>query len=220
MSFATMRLRVSPLAIARSLPLLAALALLGEGTGCTAYRLRPPPGYAVVDDDPKWAESTHLKGAEGVGVRVQAFTNVRGGTLAYWADDLVRKLSARGYVLLAQAPATSKNGRPGVRFDFTQPPVATGADAAALGDAGREHFYTVVLFATDEHRVVLQVAGLAEQRDRALAQLPQMLERLDVRGCHKARRDSVCRSPLPGDLAAVAAEARAAAGTTPSDPLP
>ena len=78
--------------------------------GCNAYRMKTPSGFAEVD---KSEDGAHYKGANNVGLRVARFDNVKGGSLAFWSEDLVRKLGARGYTLAKQSPAKSANGLTG-----------------------------------------------------------------------------------------------------------
>lgn len=165
--------------------LLPALAMLGS-VGCAAYTLDPPAGFAEVyrEDD-----GAHMKANNDVGLRVHVFDNFRGGTLAFWSQDLVEKLGSRGYTLVGQTPATSKNGVEGTRFDFDYTPV---------GRAEAPRFYSVVLFVTDEHRVVMGVAGRDEYESRYSAELDAIVADLKVRGCKVASK--ICKGPQPDRL--------------------
>ena len=147
-------------------------------TACATHKLEPPLGFAQVDAD---RDSTTMIAADHVGLNVRVFENVEGGTLGFWSEDLVSKLGARGYGLTHQAAVTSKNGVAGTRFDF---------DYAAPD--GTEKFYSAVLFTSNEHRVVIQLAGNAELGSRYRAQLDSIASATTVRGC-KLRR-SLCKS--------------------------
>src|SRR5690606_40429774 len=115
----------------------AGLARLGTAAvllaGCNAYRLEPPPGFAQVDRDDS---GVRMKGPDEVGLNLRVYDNVRGGTLAYWSEDLVRKLAKRGYRLEAQAAVVSDNGVAGTRFDF----------AYQARDTKDPKFFTALLF--------------------------------------------------------------------------
>lgn len=172
---------------ARTLLLSALTALTAlTAAGCNAYRLDPPAGFAEVykEDD-----GAHMKANNDVGLRVHVFENFRGGTLAFWSQDLVEKLGARGYALTGQTPTKSKNGVVGTRFDFDYTPV--GKDEVA-------RFYSVVLFVTDEHRVVLGVAGRDEHEGRYSAEIDAIVADLKVRGCKVASK--ICKGPQPDKL--------------------
>lgn len=165
----------------------AGLALLSvSASACaSAFELAAPPagmvevpGFDYDDDDMRF------KAADRVGVRVVAFDNYDGGTLTFWAGDLVEKLQARGYVLLAQQPVASANGVAGTRFDFSYD---AGTNAAT-------YFYTAVLFISDEHRVVAQVAGRKEYRSAHEATIAQLIAELDV---HCPVGGKHCRGPQP-----------------------
>ncbi|MCA9655410.1 MAG: hypothetical protein H6712_26115 [Myxococcales bacterium] len=163
-------------------PVLVALGL----AGCNAYRLDPPAGFAEVykEDD-----GAHMKANNDVGLRVHVFDNFRGGTLAFWSQDLVDKLGTRGYTLVGQTPTASKNGVAGTRFDFDYTPV---------GKSESPRFYTVVLFVTDEHRVVLGLAGREEHESRYSSEIDAIVGDLKVRGCKVASK--VCKGPQPDKL--------------------
>jgi len=163
-----------------------AAGLLGA-TGCNAYRLEPPKGFAEVDAD---RTGSRMKSGDDVGLNLRVFDNVEGGTLEFWSEDLVRKLGKRGYVLVAQSQARSKNRVTGTRFDFTY---------VVPGTESETKFYSVVLYVTDAHVFALQLAGDDELRARHLAQLDGIAKDVKVRGC-RAWTD-VCRGPQPGKLA-------------------
>lgn len=157
---------------------------LGLGA-CKPFELDPPPGFAEVQD---YERDTRMKASDNVGIRVRSFGNVRGGTLAYWAEDLVTKYGRRGYHLESQAPVTSKNGKTGTRFDFSY---------TSPGDDVRK-FDSVVLFATDDNIIVLEIAGDMEHASRHRAKLAEIVGDLKVRGCKLGGK--ICGSPQPGAL--------------------
>lgn len=169
--------------IIRTLALLA----LAATAGCASYKLDPPTGFVEVERNDY---STRLKAAENVGLSVRVFDNHKGGTLAFWSEDLVHKLGARGYRLETHSPARSANGVAGTRLDFSY---------ATPGDDPQAKFYSAVLFVTDGHRVVMQLAGDDDQRERHLAQLDAIAGELKVRGCKPA--SDVCKGPQPRQLA-------------------
>ncbi|MGB1013750.1 MAG: hypothetical protein ACPG4T_06430, partial [Nannocystaceae bacterium] len=131
--------------ISQVMGLVATFGLLNLGA-CTPFQLKPPPGFVEVEDHYR---HTRMKAHDQVGLSVRTFNNVRGGTQAYWAEDLVNKLGARGYTLQGQWAVKSKNGRSGTRFDFSYTPP----------DTNEQKFFIAVLFVTDEYRTVLQLAG-------------------------------------------------------------
>jgi hypothetical protein len=160
-------------------------------SGCAAYKLDPPPGFALVSDGDY---ETRMKAQDNVGLSVRRFENVKGGTLGYWASDLVNKLGKRGYVLTGQSPVESKNGKDGTRFDFDY--TLPGTDKAK--------FYTVSLFVTDKYKVVVQVAGDKQFAGTYRGQLGQILGELRVRGCKAGSK--ICGGPQPGKLQTPAPE--------------
>ena len=155
-------------------------------TGCNAYRLETPAGFAQVD---KGDYGAHYKGSENVGLRIARFDNVKGGTLAFWSEDLVRKLGSRGYTLKSQRPAKSDNGLPGTRFDFTYLPPGTETE---------HRTYSVVLFVSDKHLIVVQLAGRPDAAERYGKQLDEITADMRVRGC-RAWTD-ICDSAQPALL--------------------
>lgn len=163
-----------------------ALALLGLAAGCKAYKLEPPAGFAEAYS---YDESTHLKANNNVGLKIQRFPNVKGGTLAFWSRDMVEKLGKRGYTLVSQSPAETKNGVVGTRFDFTYTPV---------GEAEPPRFYTAVLFVSDKHKVVVQLAGLETYKPQYSSEVDNILGELKVRGCKVATK--ACKGPQPEKL--------------------
>lgn len=159
-------------------------------TACAPFKLKQtPPGYAQVTS---YSGMSHYKAGDDVGAKVHSYQNVKGGTLAYWSEDLVDKLSMRGYTLVGQSSLKSKNGVDGMRFDF---------DYVPPGDESVLKFYTVVLFATDANRVVIELAGNMQARDRHSTEAEMIASSLVVRGCNKLK-NSVCGTPPPGDLVA------------------
>lgn len=159
------------------------LGLLGS-VGCNAYRLKPPAGFAEVG---KNASGSRMIAGDHVGLNVRVFHNVRGGTLAFWGEDMVNKLGTRNYVLQKQSPVTSKNGVPGTRFDF-----------ALQTPDGDEKFYSAVLFVSNEHRIVIQLAGDAEYAGRYHGRLGEIASATKIKGCKSV--DSLCKGPQPGAL--------------------
>jgi hypothetical protein len=132
-----------------SLALASLLTLSSLGSGCAAYQMDTPTGFALVSENKQMA---HYKGGDDVGLNVRVFGNVKGGTLDFWGNDLVTKLGRRGYTLDHTAAVTSRNGVAGRRLDFTYAPDQ---------HAGKQTLkaYSVVLFATEDHRVIVQLAG-------------------------------------------------------------
>lgn len=153
--------------------------------GCANYKLEPPQGFVQVS---KWSRELHLKAQDNVGLSLKVFKNVDGGSLDYWAADLVKKLGMRGYHLVAQEEARSKNGVVGTRFDFDY--TAEGSD--------QPKFYVAVLFATDEHKFVLQLAGNKALAPIYKARVDDIVGDLKVRGCKVASK--ICRGPQPPRL--------------------
>lgn len=170
--------------------------------GCASFKLREAPsGFAEVHRDGSGLAELRAKAGDKVGLRVVSFGNVRGGSLAYWSQDLVDKLGARGYTLVRHAPARSANGVVGTRFDF---------DYSPPGAEDQTFFYSVVLFATDEYRVVIQMAG---DHGRAVVHGPELdavAAAIRVRGCRA--RSRICRGAQPSDLAPPPASDSAATG--------
>jgi hypothetical protein len=166
--------------------------LAGAATGCNAYRLETPAGFAEVDSGDHGA---HYKGSANVGLRIATFDNVDGGTLAFWSEDLVRKLGARGYALVGQAPVKSDNGLPGTRFDFTYDPPGPDNEARS---------YSAVLFVSDAHIIVMQLAGTPDATSRYSGKLDEIAAETKVRGCKPWTK--ICEGPQPAALA------------TPTDP--
>ncbi len=168
------------------LPLAGALLLgLTLSTGCSKYKLEPPTDFVEVH---AYSSEVRMKAQDNVGLNLRAFKNVRGGSLSFWGSDLVDKLSDRGYRLVAQAPARSKNGVVGTRFDFDYTP------------QGKEtpKFYIAVLFVTDEYRFVLQVAGDKAREAAYTGRIDEITDDLKVRGCAVASK--ICKGPQPPQL--------------------
>lgn len=174
-------------------------ALLALAAGCNAYRLEPPAGFAQVEASDYGA---HMKANNNVGLKIRVFDNVEGGTLTFWSRDLVEKLGKRSYQLLNQTPAKTKNGVVGTRFDFAYTPV---------GEGEPPRFYTAVLFVSDEHIVVLQLAGLEAYKAQYSAEVDGILADLKVRGCKL--KTKACKGPQPERLST---PAPAQATTTPA----
>lgn len=190
-----------------AMKLLGPALLAMAAAGCNAYRLDPPDGFAQVEGGDYGA---HMKANNDVGLRVHVFSNVKGGTLAFWSLDLVEKLGARGYTLVGQSPTASKNKVAGTRFDFSYTPV---------GKDETPRFYTAVLLVSDEHRVVLGIAGRQEHRAQYSARVDAIVGDLKVRGCKVGSK--ICRGPQPDTLSTPAPEAktetRTKAETTTAD---
>lgn len=166
------------------------LAVLGLlfSSGCASFKLKDAPTGFIEVSSSSYDNQAELrmKAPDNVGLNLTTFSNFRGGTLAIWAEDLVKKLRDRNYVLERQEPVESRNGVEGTRFDFRyQPP----------GDEQDEKFYTAVLFVTDEYRVVVQLAGKAELASTHAGDLDKILRELKVRGCKVASK--VCNSGQP-----------------------
>ncbi len=176
-------------------------------TGCAAYKIEPPDGFAVVSEH-DW--ETRMKAEDNVGLSVRRFDNVKGGTLACWSADLVKKLGLRGYELKSQSPVKTRNGQVGTRFDFDY----------STYDTDIPKFYTAVLVVTDRHKVVLQVAGGREFAGTYDARVPELLGALKVHGCRVGSK--ICGGPQPPPLSTPAptppADAVAAPEATPVKP--
>jgi len=163
-------------------------------TACATHELDPPRGFAQVSASKR---ETTMMAPDHVGLNVRSWGNVEGGSLAFWGEDLVNKLGKRGYTLIGQKAVTSKNGVAGTRFDFDY----TAPDGASK-------FYSVVLFTSDDYRVVLQIAGNAELSARYLAQLDAIAADTKVRGCKLI--GSLCKSAQPPTLSTPEATVAAA----------
>jgi hypothetical protein len=153
--------------------------------GCKPYKLEPPPGFAEVSAD---EYGSRMIGGEHVGLNLKVWNNVPGGTLTFWSQDLVRKLADREYALTRQTAVESGNGVVGTRFEFDY-----------VNPDGEAKFYSVVVFATNEHLFALQMAGNAEYRDRFRAELDQAIRDARLRGC-RAWGGRPCRGPQPPTL--------------------
>ncbi|MCA9635079.1 MAG: hypothetical protein KC420_03485, partial [Myxococcales bacterium] len=154
-------------------------------SACAPFKLEPPDGFVEVH---RYSSEARMKAQDNVGLSLRVFKNVRGGTLGYWAADLVEKLGLRGYTLVSQTPARSRNGVVGTRFDFDY--TAQGSDAPK--------FYTAVLFVTDERKFVLQVAGDKAKEAAYKARIDEIVGELKVRGCKVASK--ICKGPQPPRL--------------------
>ncbi|KIG18528.1 hypothetical protein DB30_00213 [Enhygromyxa salina] len=168
------------------------LCVVGAGllaaSGCASFKLQnPPPGFIEVSADAYAGEAElRMKAPDNVGLNITTFSNRRGGTLAIWADDMITKLGARGYLLQRQEAVKSRNGVKGTRFDFSYTPA--GAD-------GEEKFYTAVLFVTDKWQVVVQLAGQAGLSAAHGEDLDRILADIKIRGCKVGSK--VCKSGQP-----------------------
>jgi hypothetical protein len=169
----------------RTISILGLCLVAATAGGCRKYKLEPPAGFAQVDAD-DW--SARMKAGDDVGLHLRVFPNVDGGTLEFWAGDLVKKLGKRGYSLTAQNAAKSKNGVAGTRFDF---------DYTAPGTT-EPKFYSATLFVSDKNVVVVQVAGDAQRRAQWAPKLDGIAQQTVVRGCKPGGK--VCGGPQPGKL--------------------
>lgn len=183
--------------------LLALLAL--AGSACASYKIDPPTGFVEVTAN-DW--ETRMKAQDNVGLRVHRFENFRGGTLGYWAADLVNKLGKRGYTLVNQAAATSKNRKQGTRFDFEYTAPMTG----------EAKFYSVVLFVTDKHKITLELAGDKEFGPAYQARIGELTGELKVRGCKTGSK--ICGGPQPPRLQSPQPDPMPGAPDTGPDPAP
>jgi hypothetical protein len=111
-----------------------------------------PDGFVEVDASDY---NARYKALDNVGMRVHAFDNHKGGTLEYWSEDLTNKLAERGYTKTGEGKTKSGNGVDGqvLHFDYS-PPGQKDAEGNEL-----QKFYSVVLFVTEDYRVVLETAG-------------------------------------------------------------
>ncbi|MBK8263336.1 MAG: hypothetical protein IPK80_18575 [Nannocystis sp.] len=171
--------------ITRPRPVLPLLAALACAPACATYKLAPPDGFVEVS---AYKREVRMKAQDNVGLKLSVFSNVRGGTLGYWSVDLVNKLAPRGYRLIDQAPVTSANGVVGARFDF---------DYTAPGD-DQPKFFIVVVFPTDEHLFVLDLAGDKAHAPRYSARVDEIAGDIKVRGCKLVSK--ICRGPQPPRL--------------------
>ena len=150
--------------------------------GCKPYKLEPPPGFAEVGSD---AYGARMIAGDKVGLNLRVYDNVPGGTLAFWGQDLVRKLGMRQYALVKQTPVKSRNGVAGTRFDFDY-----------VNPDGEAKFYSVVVFVTNKHLFALQVAGDEQHAQRYQSQLDTVVREAAVRGC-RPWGGKPCRGPQP-----------------------
>ncbi len=165
-------------------PLFGLVCALGL-SACTPFAIDPPRGFVEVED---YYRHSRMKAHDNVGLSVRTFNNHRGGTHAYWSEDLVHKLGLRGYTLTGQQAVKSKNGRTGTRFDFNYTPPGTD----------EQKFYIAVLFVTDEYRTVVQIAGEAEYAATYQARVNEVLGDLKIRGCKLASK--ICGGAQPPPL--------------------
>jgi len=154
-------------------------------SGCAAYKIDPPVGFAVVSEH---SYETRMKAQDNVGLSVRRFENVKGGTLAFWGADLVKKLGNRDYTLRGQSAVKTKNGKTGTRFDFDY----------QTFDTEVPKFYSVVLVVTDKYKVVLQIAGGKEFAAAYESRVPEVVGKLKVRGCKLGSK--ICGGPQPPPL--------------------
>ena len=158
-------------------------------TGCaSSFKLKDaPPGFIEVSSSKYDGDAElRMKAPDNVGLNITTFANYRGGTLPLWAEDMIKKLSDRGYVLQGQEAVKSGNGVEGTRFDFVHEP--PGSDDGVK-------FYTAVLFVTDEWIVVVQIAGKSELHNQHAQDLDRILGEIKVRGCKL--KTKVCKAGQP-----------------------
>jgi len=190
---------------------LATLTLLAT-TGCASFKLKnPPPGLIEVSSS-QWRGSADLrmKAPDNVGLNITTFANHRGGTLPLWANDMVKKLAARGYTLESQTPVKSANGVAGTRFDFSYTPLGAKVDPVAEAN---EKFYTAILFVTDDWKVVVQLAGSESLKAAHAGDIERILKEIRIRGCKVGSK--VCKAGQPAPAIGVVV---AAAAEAPVDP--
>lgn len=174
-------------------------------SACAPYKLEPPSGYAEVNADDSGAR---MKAGDDVGLNLAVFDNVDGGTLVFWSEDLIKKLARRGYTLLEQKPAKSRNGVAGTRFDFGYVP--PGSE--------EQKFYSVVLFVSDRHVFALQLAGDDDKAKLHLAKLDDIAHDTVVRGCKSWT--PICHGEQPKRLVAPAPAATATQLASEPKPAP
>lgn len=151
------------------------------GSGCRPYKLKAPAGFAEVT---RHSGALKMIGGNHVGLNLRVYDNVKGGSLGFWGQDLATKLAARGYVLQSQAPAKSKNGVSGTRYDF-----------AYQNPEGAKKFYSAVLFVSNKRRIVLQLAGDAEHAAAYLPRLDKIAASTTIKGCSLV--DNNCHGAQP-----------------------
>jgi hypothetical protein len=167
---------------------LVALGLLVSSGCASSFKLKdPPPGFIEVSSSKYDGDAElRMKAPDNVGLNITTFANSRGGTLPLWAEDMIKKLSDRGYVLTGQDAVKSGNGVEGTRFDFVHEP--PGSDDGVK-------FYTAVLFVTDEWIVVVQIAGKSVLASQHGQDLERILGEIKVRGCKL--KTKVCKAGQP-----------------------
>jgi hypothetical protein len=167
---------------------LVALGLLAASGCASSFKLKdPPPGFIEVSSSKYDGDAElRMKAPDNVGLNITTFANSRGGTLPLWAEDMIKKLSDRGYVLTGQDAVKSGNGVEGTRFDFVHEPPGS--------DDGMK-FYTAVLFVTDEWIVVVQIAGKSDLASQHGQDLERILGEIKVRGCKL--KTKVCKAGQP-----------------------
>ncbi len=137
-----------------------------SASACTPFKVKnPPDGFVEV------SSSDYLnryKALDNVGMNIRAFDNFEGGTMEYWAGDLLKKLGEREYTKTAEAKLSSRNGVEGMRYDFDYTPPGSAEE----GGEKQPKFYSVGLFVTKEYIVVVELAGdagLAEAYRKRMA---------------------------------------------------
>jgi hypothetical protein len=179
---------ISSKSLSSLLGMLGMLGLLATSGCASSFKLKdPPPGFIEVSSS-KWDGDAELrmKAPDNVGLNITTFPNYRGGTLPLWSEDMIKKLSDRGYALQGQDAVKSRNGVEGTRFDFQHEP--PGSDDGVK-------FFTAVLFVTDDWIVVVQIAGKADLAGQHGDDLDRILREIKVRGCKL--RSKVCKAGQP-----------------------
>ena len=168
-----------------SFALLATVLAAASLTACKSYKIEPPLGFVEVSSN-SW--ETRMKAQDAVGLRAPRSDNVRGGPLGPWPADLVTNPGKRGYVLVGQGPASSKNRQEGTRFDFEY--TAPGTEEAK--------FYTVVLFVTDAYKFTLELAGDKQHAKSYSGRIAEIAGELKISGCKSGSK--ICGGPQPPKL--------------------
>jgi hypothetical protein len=160
-----------------TLSIMAAIAAtLSFSSGCAKpFKVSEVPDGFVEVNAYDW--NARYKALDNVGMRVHAFENHKGGTLAYWSKDMTNKLAQRGYTKTGEAQTKSANGIQGqvLHFDYTPP-----GQKDAEGEP-RLKFYSTVLFVTEKHRVVLEFAGDSEYAGEYRNRIDAVAQTLKVR---------------------------------------
>lgn len=160
----------------RSTRIASALAPLAVATlaACTPFKVKAPPdGFVEVND----SDYLHrYKALDNVGMNIRAFDNHKGGTIEYWAGDLLNKLGEREYTKTGESKIVSGNGVQGTRYDFDYTPPGREDEAEM-----RKKFYTAALFVTKKHIVVIELAGDHGLADAYRKRIENIASELKVR---------------------------------------